>query len=142
MLTIFDDSKTGTVNFTGARMVLDENNKGLQGIYSLISAIKFNIIDTVAANGKTVYVKNFKFADIDGVEFTASVSSFTWAAFLKILIGDINLDGVVNSTDFSYFKKVFGKSTAASEYMDADINEDGAINSSDFTVLRNNFGKR
>ncbi len=143
MLIIFNDSKTGNINITGARMVIDNNNKGLQGFYQLISSIKFIINDTNSAPGKTFYLKNFKFADANRNTFTASSLSFSWEVFQKILNGDINLDGIVNSVDISFFRRVYNKKTeAAGKYKDADLNEDGNIDSFDFTAFKQNFGKR
>ena len=145
IFTIIDDTIAGSVNITGARMVLTDAYKGLQGLYTLISDIKFNMLDTAAAIGKTVYVKNFKFVDTTDSTYGATVDNIPWKLFLRILTGDINFDGIVNSADFSYFRKIWKKnqniSVSQSTY-DYDIDESGSINNTDFDQFKKNFGKR
>lgn len=145
IFTIIDDTKAGSVNITGARMVFADAYKGLQGLYSLISDIKFNLIDTSASIGKTVYVKNFKFVDTTDTTYGASVDNIPWKLFLRILTGDMNFDNVVNSADFSYFRKIWKKNqniTVNQSTYDYDINESGIIDNNDFSEFKKNFGKR
>jgi fibronectin-binding autotransporter adhesin len=56
------------------------------------------------------------------------------------LYGDINLDGVVNGTDFSLLASHFGQSTTKGPEA-GDLNYDGVVNGSDFGLLAGNFGK-
>jgi hypothetical protein len=56
------------------------------------------------------------------------------------LYGDINLDGVVNGTDFSVLAAHFGQSTT-SGWAAGDLNYDGTVNGTDFSLLAGNFGK-
>jgi autotransporter-associated beta strand protein len=56
------------------------------------------------------------------------------------LYGDINLDGVVNGTDFSILAGNFGKGVTGG-WEQGDLNGDGTINGSDFALLAGNFGK-
>jgi autotransporter-associated beta strand protein len=56
------------------------------------------------------------------------------------LYGDINLDGVVNGTDFSILASHFGK-TVTGGWEVGDLNYDGVVNGTDFGLLAGNFGK-
>jgi hypothetical protein len=56
------------------------------------------------------------------------------------LAGDINLDGVVNGTDFSILAAHFGKSVTGG-WADGDLNYDGVVNATDFARLAQNFGQ-
>jgi hypothetical protein len=58
------------------------------------------------------------------------------------LLGDLNLDGVVNSADFILFADSFGQSGGAAAAWDhGDLNYDGNVNSADFILFADNFGK-
>ena len=56
------------------------------------------------------------------------------------LYGDVNLDGVVNGTDFGILAANFGKATTGA-WDHGDFNYDGSVNGSDFGLLAANFGK-
>ena len=51
--------------------------------------------------------------------------------------GDMNVDEVVNSTDFGIFVNAFGTSCSGCA---ADLSSDGVVNTSDFGLLVNAFG--
>jgi arabinogalactan endo-1,4-beta-galactosidase len=55
------------------------------------------------------------------------------------LYGDLNLDGVVNGTDFAILAANFGSS--AQRWDQGDLNYDGVVNGSDFALLAANFGQ-
>ena len=55
------------------------------------------------------------------------------------LLGDANLDGTVNSEDFTMFSQNLGKSGMM--WDDGDFNYDGTVNTEDFTPLSNNLGQ-
>jgi hypothetical protein len=58
------------------------------------------------------------------------------------LLGDLNLDGVVNSADFILFADSFGQTGGAAAAWDhGDLNYDGSVNSADFILFADNFGK-
>jgi fibronectin-binding autotransporter adhesin len=56
------------------------------------------------------------------------------------LYGDLNLDGVVNGTDFGLLAANFGKSITGG-WDRGDLNYDGTVNGTDFGLLAANFGK-
>ena len=55
------------------------------------------------------------------------------------LYGDVNLDGLVNATDFAIFGIHFN--TVSTAWDQGDFNYDNLINASDFALLGANFGK-
>jgi len=55
------------------------------------------------------------------------------------LLGDANLDGAVNGSDFAILATNFNK--AVSGWDQGDFNYDGAANGSDFALLASNFNK-
>src|SRR6202042_3134806 len=55
------------------------------------------------------------------------------------LLGDANLDGAVNGSDFAILATNFNK--AVSGWDQGDFNYDGAANGSDFASLAANFNK-
>ncbi len=58
------------------------------------------------------------------------------------LLGDLNLDGNVNSADFILFANSFGKSGGTAAAWDhGDLNYDGNVNSADFILFADNFGQ-
>ena len=59
------------------------------------------------------------------------------------LLGDANLDGAVNGTDFAILASNFNKADAAghSGWDEGDFNYDGSVNGSDFADLASNFNK-
>ncbi len=58
------------------------------------------------------------------------------------LLGDLNLDGFVNSADFILFANSFGKTGGTAAAWDhGDLNYDGSVNSADFILFADEFGK-
>jgi hypothetical protein len=55
------------------------------------------------------------------------------------LLGDANLDGTVNSEDFSLFSHNLGQTSMM--WDDGDFNYDGTVNSEDFSFLSENLGQ-
>jgi alpha-L-arabinofuranosidase len=58
---------------------------------------------------------------------------------LYTLLGDLNLDGIVNGTDFALLAANFGRSVAS--WDGGDVNYDGTVNGSDFALLAQNFSE-
>ncbi|MBP7652454.1 hypothetical protein KA977_03465 [Candidatus Dependentiae bacterium] len=107
LFVVYDDSSYGKVKVTGARMATDDSNKGITGLYSLINSIRFKMnqdINLTIVNTKKIIVTNFKFYSDSGDTVYVSSDRIEWTLFSKILSGDINNDGIVNSTDLSYLR--------------------------------------
>ena len=56
------------------------------------------------------------------------------------LLGDANLDGKVNGTDFNIFATHFNQAVTDG-WDEGDFNYDGKVNGSDFVLLANNFNQ-
>ena len=63
----------------------------------------------------------------------ANPSGNTWR------LGDLNLDGSVNSTDLGLLLNDFGSTTHV-QWINGNFNDDGMVNSGDLGLLLNNFG--
>jgi hypothetical protein len=55
------------------------------------------------------------------------------------LLGDANLDGSVNFSDFSILQNHYGQ---AGDWSSGDFNYDGTVNFDDFSILQNNYGEQ
>ena len=53
--------------------------------------------------------------------------------------GDTNLDGTVNTSDFTRFATSFGSTSAG--WVQGDFNYDGIVNALDFNAIATNFGQ-
>jgi parallel beta-helix repeat protein len=59
-----------------------------------------------------------------------------------LLIGDVNHDGIVNSTDLALLVQAFGSTSASSNWNpDADLDKDNLIDAKDLRLLGKNYGK-
>jgi hypothetical protein len=93
-------------------------------------------IDSSAAAGNTRYGVGFA----DSADQGNPVRLPTGTLEVKYtLYGDVNLDGVVNGTDFGILAANFG--TQVSAWDQGDFNYDGVVNGSDFGALAGNFGQ-
>jgi hypothetical protein len=57
------------------------------------------------------------------------------------LVGDINLDGIVDVSDFSLFLIAFGIPCDPNSACPSDLDGNGSVNISDFSLLLINFGQ-
>jgi hypothetical protein len=70
---------------------------------------------------------------------TTNQSSADLTLPMRVLIGDVNGDGTVNSADALLTRKVSGQSADQTSFR-ADLNVDGAINSADAVIVRSRSG--
>jgi len=54
--------------------------------------------------------------------------------------GDANLDGSVNTSDFTAMSQHFGAASATANWANGDFNYDGKVNALDFNAISTNFG--
>ncbi len=87
---------------------------------------------TDVASGQTVQVTLF------GVSNGAVTTDITFP--LRVLVGDINADGVVNSGDALQTRSRSGQNTDETNFR-SDVNTDGFVNSGDALVVRARSGK-
>ena len=59
----------------------------------------------------------------------------------KLLLSDVNKDGVVNILDLAYVASQFGKMPTIDQSPNPDINSDGVVNILDLTLTASHFGK-
>ena len=113
----------------------------------------------VAGNGQDFYATNIPIgttaADFEGLTVThkgAALNSDEKVAtgdiitkdgieYIAVVLGDVNGDATINSTDFMQVRKAFlgtfSLNNAAAKA--ADVNGDGKINSTDFMQIRKHF---
>jgi len=97
-------------------------------------------INSTAAAANTGY--GLGYADSADPGNPANLSSGT-IEIMYTLLGDANLDGAVNGTDFAILASNFNKADQAghSGWDEGDFNYDGSVNGSDFAELAANFNK-
>jgi hypothetical protein len=54
-----------------------------------------------------------------------------------VLVGDYNLDGIVDAGDYNIWRDAFG----STEQLAADGNRDGTVDTADYELWRQNFGR-
>ena len=72
----------------------------------------------------------------DGTVNSADVMSLVTQVF-RTAMGDFNLDGVVDGSDYSLWKNHFGTGLY---YSDGDANLDGHVDAADYTIWRDHLG--
>lgn len=99
---------------------------------SILDDLSFN--QPVAASGNYVISAQADGYVMPCVEFNAPLG-ITELADIRALRGDLNNDGLINSTDlWRFYFRAFYPST------DFDLNNDGAVNNADRDIIRNNRG--
>ena len=88
---------------------------------------------TGVTNAQIVTVTLSNVTDSNG-DFGSTVS-----ASMKVLVGDTNADGFVNSADISQTKAQSGQGVTSSNFRE-DLNTDGFINSGDISVVKSKSG--
>jgi hypothetical protein len=151
VLTINGDlTNTGTIDVSN---LLVDNYLGPTPIATIAAQVAtgFNggswngigINSTAAANDAT-HSTGLGYADASaiGVVGTGTVAGQsvddTTVVVRYTLLGDANLDGVVNALDFNALASGFGSSGVWSQ---GDSNYDGVVNTADFTAMAANFGE-
>ena len=76
---------------------------------------------------------------LDGVQNASGAILGNLVARMDVLLGDVNGNGLVNSTDTSLTQAQSGQAVAASNFR-ADVNANGLINSTDTSIVRANSG--
>jgi C1A family cysteine protease len=93
------------------------------------------IDSSIAAVSKGVYGIGFA----DGADGVVQGLSSGQIELKYTLIGDANLDGVVNGEDFTILARNFNQSVTG--WDQGDFNYDGVVNGEDFTLLAANFNQ-
>jgi hypothetical protein len=98
----------------------------------------------VGQGGNGQDAQSVSFNDNGTIVFQAQLANGTAGAGTGLftarvpLVGDVNLDGVINFGDFLKLEARFGATNAAR--IDGDLNGDHVVTRADFMLLYNNFG--
>jgi hypothetical protein len=76
---------------------------------------------------------------LTGIRDTSGLRTDILATPMGVLLGDVNANGLVNSTDTSLVQAQSGQTVTASNFR-TDINANGLINSTDTSIVRANSG--
>ncbi|MDQ6655582.1 MAG: dockerin type I repeat-containing protein, partial [Verrucomicrobiota bacterium] len=76
---------------------------------------------------------------LNGVKDATGTDLGPQSARLRLLLGDTNVDGTVNSADAAVTRSVSGQTTAAGNFR-SDVNTDGTVNSADAAIVRSRSG--
>jgi hypothetical protein len=76
---------------------------------------------------------------LNNVTDTANNFSSTVTASMKVLVGDTNGDGFVNSADIGQTKSQSGNALTSSNFRE-DLNTDGFVNSADIGLVKSKSG--
>ena len=96
-------------------------------------------VSSVAAENPGTYGLGYAEAAALGDTTFDGVTLGSNAVLVKYtLVGDANLDGTVNFSDYSILQNNYGLS---SNWSSGDFNYDGMTNFNDFSSLQNNFGQ-
>jgi fibronectin-binding autotransporter adhesin len=125
-----------TLNINNNHLVI--NYTGADPAAQLVTELAKGHASTWAGPGGIVSTTAFNSGGKYGVGYTDNHSGTIKVAYA--LYGDINLDNVVNGTDFGILASNFGKSVTGGWAM-GDLNYDGTVNGTDFALLAGNFGK-
>jgi hypothetical protein len=120
--------------------------------HSIISGNVAVTTGTGSVSGSPTFAGNTMTVNLTGVtdaqQITLTLSSVTdalsqvlpsTAVNMRVLAGDVNGDGSVNSADATIARNDSGQPLSSANFR-ADVNVDGSINSADATVVRNNSG--
>ena len=118
-----DVESGGTVNFIGTAFAIDGTPINLvEGTPTIIT--NRGVLTGTLADGQTIEF-NLNAADPDNFNAGSTISVALAAA---VLLGDVNLDGIVNFSDIAPFIQ---RLSAPAFQLEADVNEDGVVNFSD-----------
>ena len=139
-------SNLGTVNLLNNKLLVNYGS-GPDPIASIAAWIKngyYNLAgpqiistDIVADDAASGLSYGIGYADSADPGNPANLPSGT-VEVMFTLLGDANLDGVVNSEDFTPFSQHLGLSGGWDQ---GDFNYDGTVNAEDFTLFSHNLGQ-
>lgn len=80
-------------------------------------------------------------SDTQSIALNSNMSNIT-IQLLQLLIGDINMDKIVDGVDLMLLAHSFGQTSSSSAFnAAADLQKDGIIDGNDLMILAQNFGK-
>ncbi len=144
MISGTTDAWSGALDLTNNILVVEDAVTHANSLANLRNQVLYGathqagIFSSTLGPGQTVLVVDNSLAGLTmfgGLAVTAN----------SILIGptmpgDVNLDDIVNTTDFSVLADHFNQS--GQSWMTGDFNGDGVVNALDFNALASNFGQQ
>ncbi len=145
-LTSLSITGNGTLDVGNNRVIIDYSSSATDPIASIASWIKNGfydlagpqIISSDIAADDAVSGLSYGVGYADGADGAVAGLPSGEIEIMFTLLGDANLDGIVNSEDFTPFSANVGKNGS---WDDGDFNYDGTVNSEDFTPFSANLGK-
>jgi hypothetical protein len=147
VLEVDSISNLGTINIENNKLLVNYGS-GPDPIASIAAWIKNGFYDLAgpqiissdiaAADAASGLSYGIGYADSADPGNPANLPSGTIEVMFTLL-GDANLDGTVNSEDFTLFSEHLGQS--GQMWDDGDFNSDGTVNTEDFTLFSHNLGE-
>ncbi len=145
-LTSLSLSGSGTLDIGNNRVIVDYTSSANDPITSIAAWIKngfYNlagpqILSSDIAADDAASGLSYGIGYADGADGLVAGLPSGEIEIMFTLLGDANLDGIVNSEDFTPFSANVGKNGS---WDDGDFNYDGTVNSEDFTPFSANLGK-
>ena len=132
---------TGKLDLTNNALVIDHN--GASPLDTVRDQLRFaandantgGIFSSLGAGYGVGYAEAAQLATVPPIFGTVDATAVLARG---TRLGDANLDGTVNLTDFNRLASNFGSTTAV--WTQGDFNHDGQVNLTDFNRLASNFG--
>jgi fibronectin-binding autotransporter adhesin len=145
-LTSLSITGTGTLDIGNNRIIIDytTGNDPIASIESWISNGYYGvsgpaIISSDITTDDSASGLSYGIGYADGADNEVAGLPSGEIEIMYTLLGDANLDGTVNSEDFSPFSHNLGQSGQV--WDDGDFNYDGTVNSEDFSSFSHNLGQ-
>ena len=145
-LTSLSITGNGTLDIGNNRIIIDYSSPATDPIASIAAWIKNGfydlagpqIISSDIAADDAASGLSYGIGYADGADGVVAGLPSGEIEIMFTLLGDANLDGTVNSEDFTPFSANVGKNGS---WDDGDFNYDGTVNSEDFTPFSANLGQ-
>ncbi len=150
-LTSLSITGNGTLDIGNNRIIIDYSSPATDPIASIAAWIHNGYSDNDAPGAGPSIISSDIAADdaasgfsygigyADGADNVVAGLPSGEIEIMFTLLGDANLDGIVNSEDFTPFSQNVGQSGKA--WDDGDFNYDGTVNAEDFTPFSHDLGQ-
>ena len=145
-LTSLSITGNGTLDIGNNRIIIDYSSPATDPIASIASWIKNGfydlagpqIISSDIAADDAASGLSYGIGYADGADGAVAGLPSGEIEIMFTLLGDANLDGTVNSEDFTPFAQNLGQNGG---WDDGDFNYDGTVNAEDFSPFSHNLGQ-
>jgi autotransporter-associated beta strand protein len=147
VLTSLSIAGNGTLDIGNNRIIIDYSSAATDPIASIAVWIANGyyglpgpaVISSDIATDDTANGLSYGIGYADGADGVVAGLPSGEIEIMFTLLGDANLDGTVNSEDFTLFSEHLGRSGMS--WDDGDFNYDGTANAEDFTLFSHNLGQ-